>query len=33
MKLATWNIRGFGAESKKSMIKSLIKEVILELLG
>ena len=33
MKIATWNIRGFGAEGKKHMIKSLIKEEMLELIG
>ena len=33
MKIASWNIRGFGAERKKSMIKSLIKEEMLDLIG
>jgi len=28
MKIATWNIRDFGAEGKKSMIKSHIKEAM-----
>ena len=33
MKLATWNIRDFGAKSKESTIKSLIKKEILNLVG
>ena len=33
MRIATWNIGGFGAEGKKSIIKSLIKEEMLDLLG
>ena len=33
MRLASWNIRGFGDDKKKSMIKSLIKEEKLDLIG
>ena len=33
MKIASWNIRGFGAEKKKSMIKALIKEEMLDVIG
>jgi len=33
MRIAIWNIRGFGAHNKKSMIKCLIKEDYLDLVG
>jgi len=33
MKLAAWNVRGFGAEEKKSMVKKIIKEECLDLIG
>jgi len=33
MRIATWNIRGFGAQNKKSMINCLIKEEHLDLVG
>jgi len=33
MDMAVWNIRGFGNEKKKSMIKGLIKEERLDLIG
>jgi len=33
MKIASWNVRGLGAEGKKIMIKSIIKEELLDLIG
>ena len=33
MRIAAWNIRGFGAQNKKSMINCLIKENYLDLVG
>ena len=33
MRVAVWNIRGFGAEEKKLMIKKLIKEENVDLVG
>ena len=33
MRIATWNIRGWGAEGKKNTVKNLIKEESIELIG
>jgi len=33
MKLASWNIRGFGAECKKNMINSFLREENIDLIG
>ena len=33
MKIATWNIRGFGSETKKGMIKRIIRDEKLDILG
>ena len=33
MRVATWNIRGFGDDKKKCMIKNLIKEENLNLIS
>ena len=33
MKIATWNVRGFGTDNKKSMVKSIIREEKLDLIG
>jgi len=33
MRIAVWNIRGWGAEGKKSIVKNLIKEECIELMG
>jgi len=33
MKIATWNVRGFGLEKKRHMVKNLIKKETLDLIG
>jgi len=33
MKIASWNIRGFGADNKKSMTKDIIRAERLDLIG
>ena len=33
MKIATWNVRGIGAENKKTTGQSIIKEENLDLVG
>jgi len=33
MRVASWNIRGWGTEGKKTMVKNLIKEECIELIG
>ena len=33
MKFATWNVRGFGSDQKKSMVKNLIRKESLDLIG
>ena len=33
MKFATWNVRGFGTDHKKSMVKSIIRNENLDLIG
>ena len=33
MKIATWNVRGFGTDNNKSMVKGIVKEEKLDLIG
>jgi len=33
MKIAVWNIRGIGSSSKKNMIRSLIREKAIDIIG
>ena len=33
MRIATWNVRGLGSENKKRMVKNLIREESIELIG
>jgi len=33
MKVASWNIRGFGSDTKKGMIKSIIRDEKLDMIG
>jgi len=33
MKIASWNIRGFGGANKKSMIKRIISEANIDIIG